>query len=144
MRISLAVAGKSGTLSNRMRHSSARGRCRAKTGTLNGVSNLAGYCDSATGGRVAFAFLMTGVGLTTAHRLQDRMAGVLARYTPVNRRVANGGVATMHRMNAPVRALVLSVAVVLAAAAPAAAREAVVRSFDGTRDPRHPPPRAKG
>jgi D-alanyl-D-alanine carboxypeptidase/D-alanyl-D-alanine-endopeptidase (penicillin-binding protein 4) len=82
MRISLAVAGKSGTLSDRMRHSSASGRCRAKTGTLDGVSNLAGYCDSPTGGHVAFAFLMTGVNLWTAHRLQDRMAGVLARYTP--------------------------------------------------------------
>jgi serine-type D-Ala-D-Ala carboxypeptidase/endopeptidase (penicillin-binding protein 4) len=82
MRISLAVAGKSGTLSNRMRNSSARGRCRAKTGTLTGVSNLAGYCDSPSGGHVAFAFLMSGVGLSTAHQLQDRMAGVLARYTP--------------------------------------------------------------
>jgi D-alanyl-D-alanine carboxypeptidase/D-alanyl-D-alanine-endopeptidase (penicillin-binding protein 4) len=82
MRISLAVAGKSGTLADRMRHSSARGRCRAKTGTLNGVSNLAGYCDSPAGGHVAFAFLMTGVNLYTAHRLQDRMAGILARYTP--------------------------------------------------------------
>ncbi len=38
----------------------------------------------------------------------------------------------MPRMNVPVRALLLSVALVLAAAAPAAAREAVVRSFDGT------------
>jgi serine-type D-Ala-D-Ala carboxypeptidase/endopeptidase (penicillin-binding protein 4) len=82
MRISLAVAGKSGTLSDRMRHSVAKGRCRAKTGTLIGVSNLAGYCDSRAGGRVAFAFLMSGVGLTTAHRLQDRMASVLARYNP--------------------------------------------------------------
>jgi ABC-2 type transport system ATP-binding protein len=38
----------------------------------------------------------------------------------------------MPRMNATVRALVLSVAVLFAAAAPAAAREAVVQSFDGT------------
>jgi len=38
----------------------------------------------------------------------------------------------MPRMNVPVRALLLSLALVLAAAAPAAAREAVVRSFDGT------------
>jgi D-alanyl-D-alanine carboxypeptidase/D-alanyl-D-alanine-endopeptidase (penicillin-binding protein 4) len=82
MRISLAVAGKSGTLSTRMRHSSARGRCRAKTGTLAGVSNLAGYCDSPAGGHVAFAFLMTGVNVAAAHVLQDRMAGVLSRYTP--------------------------------------------------------------
>jgi ABC-2 type transport system ATP-binding protein len=38
----------------------------------------------------------------------------------------------MPRMNAPVRALVLAAALALAGAAPAAAREVVVRSFDGT------------
>ena len=78
---SLAVAGESGTLSDRMRRSAAKGRCRAKTGTLNGVSNLAGYCNSRSGTRLAFAFLMNGVSVYTAHTLQDRMASVLARYT---------------------------------------------------------------
>jgi serine-type D-Ala-D-Ala carboxypeptidase/endopeptidase (penicillin-binding protein 4) len=82
MRVSLAVAGKSGTLSDRMRRSPARGRCRAKTGTLNGVSNLAGYCTSRAGARVAFAFLMSGISVWRAHPLQDRMASVLARYQP--------------------------------------------------------------
>jgi D-alanyl-D-alanine carboxypeptidase/D-alanyl-D-alanine-endopeptidase (penicillin-binding protein 4) len=82
MRLSLSVAGKAGTLSDRMRHSAAKGRCRAKTGTLNGVSNLAGYCNSRAGGRVAFAFLMNGVSVYAAHTLQDRMASVLARYRP--------------------------------------------------------------
>jgi serine-type D-Ala-D-Ala carboxypeptidase/endopeptidase (penicillin-binding protein 4) len=80
MRVSLAVAGKAGTLSDRMRRSAAKGRCRAKTGTLNGVSNLAGYCHSRSGARLAFAFLMNGVSVYTAHTLQDRMASVLARY----------------------------------------------------------------
>src|SRR5262249_53042809 len=37
---SLAVAGRSGTLANRMRGSAAAGRCHAKTGTLDGVSAL--------------------------------------------------------------------------------------------------------
>jgi serine-type D-Ala-D-Ala carboxypeptidase/endopeptidase (penicillin-binding protein 4) len=79
-RTSLAVAGRSGTLSDRMRRTAARGRCRAKTGTLIGVSALAGYCDGRAGSRVAFAFLMTGVTVTGAHPLQDRMAAALARY----------------------------------------------------------------
>ena len=48
----------------------------------SGVSNLAGYCTSRSGARVAFAFLMSGVSIYTAHPLQDRMAGVLARYRP--------------------------------------------------------------
>jgi D-alanyl-D-alanine carboxypeptidase/D-alanyl-D-alanine-endopeptidase (penicillin-binding protein 4) len=82
MRLSLAIAGKAGTLSDRMRHSAAKGRCRAKTGTLSDVSNLAGYCNSRSGAHLAFAFLMNGVNVTTAHTLQDRMASVLARYRP--------------------------------------------------------------
>jgi D-alanyl-D-alanine carboxypeptidase/D-alanyl-D-alanine-endopeptidase (penicillin-binding protein 4) len=81
MRASLAVAGRSGTLFDRMRRSPARGRCRAKTGTLDGVSNLAGYCDARSGARLAFAFLMSGVSVWTAHPLQDRMAAALVRYT---------------------------------------------------------------
>ena len=79
---SLAVAGMSGTLSKRMRRSAARGRCRAKTGTLNGVSALAGYCDGRAGARLAFAFLMNGVTVLGAHPLQDRMTAALARYRP--------------------------------------------------------------
>jgi serine-type D-Ala-D-Ala carboxypeptidase/endopeptidase (penicillin-binding protein 4) len=82
MRLSLAVAGKAGTLSDRMRSSPAKGRCRAKTGTINGVSNLAGYCNARSGARLAFAFLMNGVSVWTAHPLQDRMAAALARYRP--------------------------------------------------------------
>ena len=81
MRLSLSVAGKSGTLFDRMRNTAAKGRCRAKTGTLNGVSNLAGYCTSRSGARTAFALLMSG-SVWSAHPLQNRMAGVLARYRP--------------------------------------------------------------
>ena len=81
LRISLAVAGRSGTLSERMRGTSAQGRCSAKTGTLIGVSNLAGYCTSPSGARTAFAFLMSG-SVWSAHPLQNRMAAVLARYRP--------------------------------------------------------------
>jgi serine-type D-Ala-D-Ala carboxypeptidase/endopeptidase (penicillin-binding protein 4) len=79
---SLPVAGRSGTLDNRMRRSVARDRCHAKTGTLNSVSALAGYCQSTAGARVAFAFLMNGVNVHAARALQDRMAAALARYSP--------------------------------------------------------------
>jgi serine-type D-Ala-D-Ala carboxypeptidase/endopeptidase (penicillin-binding protein 4) len=81
LRISLAVAGESGTLVDRMRGTPAQGRCRAKTGTLDGVSNLAGYCTSRSGARTAFAILMSG-SVWTSHPLQNRMAAVLARYRP--------------------------------------------------------------
>jgi D-alanyl-D-alanine carboxypeptidase/D-alanyl-D-alanine-endopeptidase (penicillin-binding protein 4) len=79
---SLAVAGRNGTLDGRMRRSAARDRCKAKTGTLRDVSALAGYCQTTAGARVAFAILMNGVSPYGARRLQDRMLGALARYSP--------------------------------------------------------------
>jgi D-alanyl-D-alanine carboxypeptidase/D-alanyl-D-alanine-endopeptidase (penicillin-binding protein 4) len=79
---SLAVAGRTGTLSDRMRGTLAQDRCRAKTGTLRDVSALAGYCTTRRGGAVAFAFLMNYVSPYGARILQDRMANALTRYAP--------------------------------------------------------------
>jgi len=81
---SLAVAGRSGTLARRMRGTAAQGRCHAKTGTLNGVSALSGYCFR--GGEdaehaVIFSLLMNRVDVTRAHLVQDRMATLIARYS---------------------------------------------------------------
>lgn len=76
---SLAVAGRTGTLADRMRRGSAAGRCRAKTGTLSNVSALAGICETRGGRRVGFAFLMNGVWPASARALQDRMVGAIAR-----------------------------------------------------------------
>lgn len=77
---SLPVAGRSGTLEDRMRGSSAEGRCRAKTGTLTGVSALSGYCFSQAGRRYAFSILMNSVYDTGAARAaQDRIAALIAR-----------------------------------------------------------------
>lgn len=80
-RSSLAVAGRTGTVRLRMRGSSAAGRCRVKTGTIRGVSNLAGVCTTTGGRAVAFAWLMNGVSTYGAHRIQDRMTALLARYS---------------------------------------------------------------
>jgi D-alanyl-D-alanine carboxypeptidase/D-alanyl-D-alanine-endopeptidase (penicillin-binding protein 4) len=80
IRSALAVAGHSGTLSDRMLHSTAAGRCRGKTGTLTGVSNLAGYCEALNGHLVAFAFFNDAISIETARALQDNMAIAIARY----------------------------------------------------------------
>lgn len=80
LRGDLAVAGHTGTLSERMRGTPASGRCQAKTGTLNGVSNLAGYCQSVGGDVLAFAFFDDGIETGEAHTIQDSMAISLARY----------------------------------------------------------------
>ena len=79
---SLAVAGRSGTLAGRMRGSAAAGRCAAKTGTLNGVSALSGYCFRGDGEATAFSILNNRVDTTRARSAQDRMAALIARYSP--------------------------------------------------------------
>ncbi len=79
---SLPVAGRTGTLMDRMRRSTARGRCRAKTGTLIGVSALSGYCTSVAGARIAFSFLENRVCSYCAKKIEDRMTAALARYEP--------------------------------------------------------------
>ena len=78
-RRSLPLAGRQGTVGERMNGTAAEGRCRVKTGTLIGVSTLSGYCRAGHG-LVAFSILMSSVDITTAHRAQDKMASLIARY----------------------------------------------------------------
>jgi D-alanyl-D-alanine carboxypeptidase/D-alanyl-D-alanine-endopeptidase (penicillin-binding protein 4) len=79
-RSAMAVAGHTGTLSERMRGTAASGRCHAKTGTLIGVSNLAGYCETESGQVLAFAIFNDDIETIRAHTIQDSMAITLARY----------------------------------------------------------------
>jgi D-alanyl-D-alanine carboxypeptidase/D-alanyl-D-alanine-endopeptidase (penicillin-binding protein 4) len=77
----LALTGKEGTVDDRMAGTAAYGRCRTKTGTITGVSNLSGYCFNTSGRIMAFSILMNGVGDTGyAHLQQDRIAGLVAGY----------------------------------------------------------------
>jgi serine-type D-Ala-D-Ala carboxypeptidase/endopeptidase (penicillin-binding protein 4) len=77
----LALAGEEGTVDERMHGTAAYGRCRTKTGTLTGVSNLSGYCFNRSGRIMAFSVLMNSVGnLSLAHLDQDRIAGAVAGY----------------------------------------------------------------
>jgi D-alanyl-D-alanine carboxypeptidase/D-alanyl-D-alanine-endopeptidase (penicillin-binding protein 4) len=77
----LALAGHEGTVADRMRGTAAYGRCRTKTGTLTGVSNLSGYCFDRSGRLAIFSILMGSVrDLSLAHREQDRIAGEIASY----------------------------------------------------------------
>jgi D-alanyl-D-alanine carboxypeptidase/D-alanyl-D-alanine-endopeptidase (penicillin-binding protein 4) len=80
LRESLAVAGRSGTLKRRMRNTTAAGRCEGKTGTLTGVSNLVGYCQSTGGHLLAFAIFTDGIETAAAHTFQDHMAITIAGY----------------------------------------------------------------
>jgi D-alanyl-D-alanine carboxypeptidase/D-alanyl-D-alanine-endopeptidase (penicillin-binding protein 4) len=80
LRDSMAVAGETGTLAERMRDTGAAGRCEGKTGTLTGVSNLVGYCNAADGHTLAFAIFTDGIPTETAHVFQDHMTITVADY----------------------------------------------------------------
>jgi D-alanyl-D-alanine carboxypeptidase/D-alanyl-D-alanine-endopeptidase (penicillin-binding protein 4) len=81
LRQHMAIAGHTGTLSLRMRHTGASGRCQGKTGTLTGVSNLVGYCQTAGGHLLAFAIFTDAISTEAAHTFQDHMAITIADST---------------------------------------------------------------
>ena len=56
----LPVAGGRGTMKKRFVGTAGEGRVRAKTGTLNGVTSLAGVVDTTGGRRLAFALVSNG------------------------------------------------------------------------------------
>ncbi|MDQ6731621.1 MAG: D-alanyl-D-alanine carboxypeptidase, partial [Actinomycetota bacterium] len=77
---SLPTVGVEGTVQYLGLKTAARGRCIAKTGTLDGVTNLAGYCRTRVGREVAFALMVDGPSNATAIPLESRMIGAIARY----------------------------------------------------------------
>lgn len=76
----LAIAGKDGTLEDRMRGSAAAGNAHAKTGTLNIAVCLSGYVTSANDRRVGYAILVNGgsVSWADATAAQDAIVKTLA------------------------------------------------------------------
>lgn len=75
---SLPVAGKDGTLRKRMKGGKAFGNVHAKTGTVEGVSTLAGYVLSGNGHMIAFCIMNQGVSRTVSARdFQDKVCELL-------------------------------------------------------------------
>ena len=71
---SLPIAGVDGTLQSRMKGTAAQGNVRAKTGTLTGISSLAGYCTAANGHQLCFSIMNQGVMRNAAGKsFQDRV-----------------------------------------------------------------------
>jgi serine-type D-Ala-D-Ala carboxypeptidase/endopeptidase (penicillin-binding protein 4) len=73
---SLPVAGRTGTLHDRMRGTAAAGVVRAKTGTTDDATALSGF----VGDRYVFSVLVNGapVSWTWSRRVEDRFAAALA------------------------------------------------------------------
>ncbi len=70
-RVSLPVAGVSGTLAKRFIGTPVQGKCSAKTGTMTGVSSLSGYLEHPVFGDVLFAITSNHVSLSTSARQQQ-------------------------------------------------------------------------
>ena len=75
---SLPIAGIDGTLKDRMKKTAAMGNVRAKTGTVTGISSLAGYCTAPNGHQLCFAIINQGIMRTSTGRdFQDRVCILL-------------------------------------------------------------------
>ncbi len=75
----MRVMGARGTFSSRLKDSPARGRIRAKTGSLSGVSNLAGYVSSRDGRLFAYTLFLNNnrCGYGGADRVEDRIVNAI-------------------------------------------------------------------
>lgn len=77
---SLPIAGIDGTLKKRMRKGPCLNNVRAKTGTLTGVSSLAGYLTNRSGHLIAFSIINQGVlRASKAKAFQDAICNILAK-----------------------------------------------------------------
>ncbi len=76
----LPIAGVDGTLKSRMRGTAAAGNVRAKTGTVMGVSSLAGYLTASNGHQLCFAIIING-GMRNGpmRNLQNRICVALSQ-----------------------------------------------------------------
>ena len=72
--------GKEGTVIGFGVKTPAAGNCIAKTGTLNQVTNLAGYCRARDHHTLAFAFLVDGPWNGAADTVESKMVGSVAGY----------------------------------------------------------------
>ncbi len=76
----LPVAGRDGTLKNRMKGTAAEARVLAKTGTLKFVSSLAGYVTNLDGTRMAFSIMANNTRSSPreARRAIDAICALMA------------------------------------------------------------------
>lgn len=75
---SMAKAGESGTLQTRLGGTLAVGRIQAKTGTLSGVSALAGWARPEGQQPFNFVIITNGVATQASRSLEDQLATLLA------------------------------------------------------------------
>ena len=75
---SLPIAGVDGTLNTRMKGTFAEENVKAKTGTVTGISALAGYCTSANGHLLCFSIINQGIMKSDSGRnFQNKVCNAL-------------------------------------------------------------------
>ena len=78
--VSLPIAGEDGTLKKRMKEPYVNGKVRAKTGTLSGISSLAGYAMTPNYHMLAFCIINQGIMKNSDGRgFQDRVCAALCK-----------------------------------------------------------------
>ncbi|EDN66794.1 Peptidase S13, D-Ala-D-Ala carboxypeptidase C [Beggiatoa sp. PS] len=79
----LRVMGANGVNSHRLSNSPAKGKIRAKTGTLNGVSTLAGYVSNQQNQIFAFALFLNNnrCGSRGADRIEDKIVNAIYEHS---------------------------------------------------------------
>ncbi len=76
----LPIAGVDGTLKKRMHSQFTRGNVHAKTGTVEGIVSLCGYCTAANGHHLCFSIINQGVMHGSNGRsFQDKVCYILCK-----------------------------------------------------------------
>ncbi|HJV45992.1 MAG TPA: D-alanyl-D-alanine carboxypeptidase/D-alanyl-D-alanine-endopeptidase [Bacillota bacterium] len=82
---SLPYAGVDGTMRRRLMGTPAMGNLHAKTGSMSGVSSLAGYVKAANGDKLAFCIFTNGdYHIEDARVFQDQVVHLLTHYPNVS------------------------------------------------------------
>src|SRR5262249_12506513 len=79
---SLPIAGRDGTLANRMKGTAAEGNARAKTGSMSNVRAVSGYVTTADGEPLVFSILANNfeTPAATINDATDRIVVALASF----------------------------------------------------------------
>lgn len=78
--VGMPRAGENGTLKDRMKGSFAAGRVRAKTGSLNEVSALAGFVTTLKGQELTFSIIQNGGARKPPTQVEDALMNAVLTY----------------------------------------------------------------
>lgn len=81
---SLPISGTDGTLINRMQDPETKGKVRAKTGSMTGISSLSGYLTTKDGDTLAFSILQNGfIGKSEEYKrqIEDEICSFLVHFS---------------------------------------------------------------